>query len=53
MKKGWEEDTNRILYHKNFAYILNIVQTDLISRHYDNLLAEYFEIEKTRDPIVG
>lgn len=37
-----------MLYRKTLAYILEIVKTELISKHYDNLLIRHFRINKTQ-----
>ena len=36
-----------MLYHQGFLYIMKIIQSKIISRHYDNLLTNYYDIEKT------
>ena len=46
--KNWK-DSNRILHHQGLLYIPEIIRTELISRHYDDPLAGYFGIEKTRE----
>ena len=46
--KDWQ-DIDGVLYHQGFLYVLKIIQTELISRHHDDLLAGYFGIEKTRE----
>ena len=44
---GHWEDFDEILYHQNLPYVLEIIKTELISRHNDNSLVGYFGIEKT------
>ena len=44
---NWE-DFNGILYHQGLPHVLEIIRTELISRYYNDLLASYFGIEKTR-----
>ena len=41
------EDSDRILHHQGLPSIPEIIRTELISRHYNNLLAGHFGIEKT------
>ena len=45
-QQSWD-NINRVLYYQDLPYIPEIIQTKLISRHYNNLLAGYFGIEKT------
>ena len=51
-KRGgnWE-DYDRILYHQDLPYVSEIIKTELISSHHDNLLAGHFSIEKTQELI--
>ena len=37
-----------MLHHQGLPYVPEIIQTELISRHHDNLLAGHFGIKKTR-----
>ena len=48
MAKNSEDWNNfkKILYYQSFFYILRIIWAKFISRHYDNLPASYFDIEK-------
>lgn len=46
LKEGWEE-FDGILHHQSIFYILKIIEIELISKHYDNLLAKHFGIKKT------
>ena len=39
---------NNVLHHQGLSYIPEIIWTELISRHYNNLLAGHFGIKKTR-----
>ena len=41
--EGWE-DVKGILQHQGLLYISKIIYSKVISCHYDNLLAEHFEI---------
>ena len=44
-------DVNRVIYHQGLPFVSEIIQTKLISRHHDNFLADYFDINKTRELI--
>ena len=46
--RNWD-DSNEILHHQGLPYVLKIIRTELISRHYDDLLAGHFGIKKTRE----
>ena len=48
VKDGWK-DINGVLYHQGLSYISEIIWTELISRHYNNLLAGHVGIKKTRE----
>ena len=48
--EGWD-DINGVLDHQGLPYVLEIIRTELISKHHDNLLAGYFGIKKTRELI--
>ena len=48
---NWE-DSDRFLHHQGLPYVHEIIKTELISRHYDDLLASHFGIEKTQKLIV-
>ena len=39
------EDSDEILQYQGLPYVLEIIKTELISRHHDNPLAGYFGIE--------
>ncbi len=51
LKDGWEEYANEVLYYWSLTYIPEIVMTELISKHHDDLLDGYFGINKTRELI--
>ena len=36
-----------ILHHQGLLYVFEIIRTELISRHYNDLIAGHFGIEKT------
>ena len=44
---NWQ-DVESVLHYQGLPYIPKIIQTELISRHHNNLLASYFGIEKTQ-----
>ena len=48
--KDWQ-DIEDILHYQSFFYVLKIIRIELISRHYNNLLAGYFGIKKIRELI--
>ena len=48
LQKGWI-NINRMLHYQGLLFLPKIIQTELISRHYDNLLAGHFNINKTRE----
>ena len=45
-KDGYQ-DINGVIYHQGLPFVLKAIQTKLISRHHDNLLAGHFGIDKT------
>ena len=47
IKDGWE-DIDGVLYHQGLPYVPEIIRTELMSRHHNNLLAGHFGIEKIR-----
>ena len=47
---GYEE-VDGVLHHQGLLFVPEIIQTKLISRHYNNLLAGHFGIDKTRELI--
>ena len=38
-----------MLHHQGLLYVLEIIRTELISRHHNNPLADHFDIEKTHE----
>lgn len=48
MKKG-QKDVDKVLHFQGVLYIPKTIYTKVINRHYDNLLADYFRIEKTSE----
>ena len=48
IKEGWE-DVDEVLHFESLPYIPEVICTELISRHNNNLLASHFEIKKTRE----
>ena len=46
--KDWQ-DIDGVLHYQGLPYVPKIIRMELISRHHDNPLAGYFEIEKTRE----
>ena len=48
--KNWE-DLDGILHHQGLLYVSEIIRTELISRHHDDPLADYFSIKKTQELI--
>ena len=46
--KDWQ-DIEGILHHQGLLYVPEIIQTELIIRHYNDPLADHFGIEKTRE----
>ena len=50
LKKSWK-DVNRLLHHQKLLFVSEIIWTKLISRHYNNFLASYFDINKTKELI--
>ena len=49
--EGWE-DIEGVLQYQGHPYVLEIIHSEVISRHHNDLLAEYFDINKTRE-LVG
>ena len=45
------KNVNGVLHHQNLPFVPEIIWTELISRHHDNLLAGHFGIDKTRELI--
>ena len=44
--KDWQ-NIKGVLYNHGLLYIPEIIRTELISKHHDNLLAGHFGIKKT------
>ena len=44
--KDWQ-DIDGMLHHQSLFYVLKIIRTEFISRHYNDPLAGHFRIEKT------
>ena len=50
LPESWE-DIDQVLYYLGFPYVLKVIYSELINRHYNNLLLGHFGIEKTRELI--
>ena len=50
LKNGYKE-VDRVLHHQRLLFILEAIQTELISQYHNNLLARYFGIKKTNNLI--
>ncbi len=48
--EGWE-DIKEVLNYQDLPYVLKVIYSELISRHYNNPLAGYFGREKTQELI--
>lgn len=48
LSEGWK-NVGGVFYYYSLAYIPEIICSQIISRHYNNSLADHFEIEKTRE----
>lgn len=44
--ESWKE-IEPVLYYQRLLYILKVMCSELMSRHYDNPLVGHFEIDKT------
>ena len=42
---------NGVVHHQGLSYVPEILRTELISRHHDDLLAGHFDIKKIRELI--
>ncbi len=42
------EDIEQVFHYQGLPYVPNVIRSELISRHHDDLLAGHFGIEKTR-----
>ena len=49
-QQGWD-DINGVLHHRGLPYVLEIIRTEFISWHHDDLLAGHFGIKKTYELI--
>ena len=49
-QQGWD-DIDRVLHQQGLLYVPEIIRTELISGHHDDLLAGHFGIEKTSELI--
>ena len=51
LTEGWN-DVDRVLHHQGLPYVPEIIWTERISRHHDDLLAGHFRIKKTQELVV-
>lgn len=51
LPKNWN-DVKGILSHQGLLYVPKIIQSKLISCHYNDLLASYFSIEKIWEIVI-
>ena len=49
-QQGWD-DIDGVLHHQSLSYVPEIIRTELINRHHDDLLVGHFGIKKTRELI--
>ena len=47
LPEGWE-DVKGVLQYQGLPYVLEIIRSEVISRHHDDPLAGHFSIDKTR-----
>lgn len=47
LRDGQKENANGVLCYQNLPYMSKIVKTELITKHHDDPLVVYFEINKT------
>lgn len=47
LKNGLEEDDDEMLYREGVLYVSEIIKTEPISRHHNDLPVGYFGIKKT------
>ena len=45
------KEVNRILHHQGLLFVPEVIQTKIINRHYDDPLANYFSVDKTKELI--
>ena len=50
LREGWEE-IDGVLHHKSHLYLRKIIITQTISKNHNDLLIDYFGVEKTRELI--
>ena len=50
LKSNYKE-VDKVLYHQKLPFVPKAIQTELISQHYEDLLAGHFGIDKTRELI--
>ena len=50
LPEGWK-DVERVLQYQRLTYVPEIIRSEVISRHHNNLLAGHFGINKTRELI--
>ena len=46
LQKDWK-NIKKMFYYKNFLKVLKVICPELIGKYYNNLLVDYFSIEKT------
>ena len=51
-KPNGYKKVNEVFYYQNLLFILKIIQTELISYHYNNFLASHFDIKKTCELLI-
>lgn len=49
--KGWK-DNKGMLQYWDLPYISEIIFSELVSQHHNDLLAKHFEIDKTQELVV-
>ncbi len=47
LSESWE-DIKKVFHYQGLLYIIKVICSKLISRHYDNCLIGYFRIKKTQ-----
>lgn len=52
LKNGLKKDANKVLNQENLPYVLDVLQIKLISRNYNDLLADHFGINKMQKLII-
>ena len=50
LQEGWT-DIDGVLHHQGLPFVPEVIQTEFISQHHNNLLASHFGINKTRELI--